>query len=78
MKIGVSGLGLIGGSLARALSESGKHEVYGFDINRSSLLAAKLVGAVKDELNEKTISDCDIIFVALYPKDTVEYIKKNS
>ena len=78
MVIGVSGLGLIGGSLARALSESGKHEVFGFDINRSSLLAAKLVGAVKDELNEKTISDCDIIFVALYPKDTVEYIKKNA
>ena len=78
MKIGVSGLGLIGGSLARALSESGKHEVYGFDINRSSVLAAKLVGAIKDELNEKTISDCDIIFVALYPQDTVEYIKKNA
>ncbi len=78
MVIGVSGLGLIGGSLARAFSESGKHEVYGFDINRSSLLAAKLIGAVKDELNEKTISDCDIIFVALYPQDTVEYIKKNA
>ncbi|MBO5859460.1 MAG: 3-dehydroquinate synthase [Clostridia bacterium] len=66
--------GLVGGSLARALSESGKHEIYGFDINRSSILAAKLVGAIKDELNEKTISECDIIFVALYPKDTVEYI----
>lgn len=75
MVIGVSGLGLIGGSLARALSESGKHEVYGFDINRSSILAAKLVGAIKDELNEKTISACDVIFVALYPKDTVEYIR---
>ena len=74
MVIGVSGLGLIGGSLARALSESGSHEVYGFDINRSSLLAAKLVGAIKDELNEKTIPECDVIFVALYPKDTVEYI----
>ncbi len=75
MVIGISGLGLIGGSLARALSESGNHTVYGFDINRSSLLAAKLVGAVKDELNEKTISECDVIFVALYPKDTVEYIR---
>ena len=64
----IVGLGLIGGSLARALSESGNHTVYGFDINRSSLLAAKLVGAVKDELNEKTISECDVIFVALYPK----------
>lgn len=75
MVIGVSGLGLIGGSLAKALSESGSHEVYGFDINRSSLLAAKLVGAIKDELNEKTIPECDIVFVALYPKDTVEYIR---
>lgn len=78
MIIGVAGLGLIGGSLARALSESGRHEVYGFDINRSSLLAAKLVGAIKGELDDEIISDCDIIFVALYPKDTVEYIEKNA
>lgn len=76
MKIGIAGLGLIGGSLARALSESGKHEVFGFDINRSSLLAAKMVEAIKDELNEENIGECDMILIALYPQATVEFVEK--
>lgn len=75
MKIGVAGLGLIGGSLARALTESGKHEVLGLDRNRSSLLAAKMVGAIKDELNEANIGECDMIFIALYPQATVEFVE---
>lgn len=78
MKIGIVGLGLIGGSLAIALSESGKHEVFGFDRNRSSVLAAKMVNAIKGELNDETIGECDVIFIALYPKATVEYVEANA
>ncbi len=69
---------MIGGSLARALSESGKHEVMGFDINKSSVLAAKLVGAIKEELTDDNIEKCDIIIVALYPHDTVEFVERNA
>lgn len=75
MKIGVAGLGLIGGSLARALADCGKHEVLGLDRNRSSLLAAKMVGAISDEMNESNIGDCDMIFIALYPQATVEFVE---
>ncbi len=75
MKIGIAGLGLIGGSLARALADCGKHEVLGLDRNRSSLLAAKMVGAITDEMNESNIGDCDMIFIALYPQATVEFVK---
>ncbi len=75
MKIGVAGLGLIGGSLARALTQSGEHEVFGLDINRSSLLAAKMVEAIKDELTGDNIGECDMIFIALYPKATVDFVK---
>lgn len=75
MKIGVAGLGLIGGSLARALADSGKHEVMGLDRNRSSLLAAKMVGAITEEMNEANIGECDMIFVALYPQATVEFVE---
>ncbi len=78
MIIGVAGLGLIGGSIARALSESGKHEVFGFDINKSSVLAAKLVGAIKDELTNDNIENCEMIIVALYPNDTVDFVLKNA
>lgn len=78
MKIGVAGLGLIGGSLARALSDSGKHEILGLDRNRSSLLAAKMVGAITDEMNETNIGECDMIFIALYPQATVEFVEMNA
>ena len=76
MKIGIVGLGLIGGSLARALTDSGKHEVFGLDRNRSSLLAAKMVGAVKDEMNRGNIGEMDMIFIALYPVATVDFVKE--
>lgn len=75
MKIGIAGLGLIGGSLARALTDSGKHEVLGLDRNRSSVLAAKMVGAVAGEMTEENIGECDMIFIALYPQATVEFVE---
>ena len=74
MKIGIVGLGLIGGSLARALTDSGKHEIFGLDRNRSSLLAAKMVGAIKDEINGDNIGTMDMIFIALYPQATVDFV----
>ncbi len=76
MKIGIAGLGLIGGSLARALTDSGKHEVYGLDRNRSSVLAAKMVEAISEELTEENIGECEMIFIALYPEATVEFAQK--
>lgn len=76
MKIGIVGLGLIGGSMARALSESGNHEVLGLDRNRSSLLAAKMVGAISDELTEENIGECEMVLIALYPEATVDFVKK--
>lgn len=78
MKIGVVGLGLIGGSLARALTESGKHEVYGLDRNRSSLLAAKMVEAIAGEMNDENVGEMDMIFIALYPQATVEFVTANA
>ena len=78
MKIGIVGLGLIGGSLARALTESGKHEVFGLDRNRSSLLAAKMVEAISGELTDENIGEMDMIFIALYPQATVEFVEANA
>ncbi len=78
MTIGIVGLGLIGGSLARALAEKTSHTVLGFDIDKSTVLAAKLVNAINGELNEKNILDCDIILIAVYPDATIEFVKNNA
>ena len=76
MKIGIIGLGLIGGSFARAIKEMTSHEVYACEISESTLLAAKLVNAYDVEMNDENIGECDIILVSLYPEKAVEFIKE--
>ena len=75
MRVGIVGLGLIGGSLARAYAKAG-HEVYGYNRSRSMLDFAMLSGAVKAELNEETLPLCDLLLLSLYPKACVEYLEQ--
>lgn len=76
MKVGILGLGLIGGSFARAYAKAG-HTVYGCIRSRDMLEFAILSGAVHGELNEETIPQCDLILLAIYPKGCVEWLKSN-
>lgn len=78
MNIGIVGLGLIGGSLAKAIKENTAHTVYGYDIQNSSVLGAELVGAIDCTLDSDKLSDCDIVIVSLYPDITVNYITENA
>lgn len=75
MKIGISGLGLIGGSLAKAYKRSLGYTVYGYDIDKSITQLAFIDGVIDGELNEKTIGECDCILIALYPKAACEYLE---
>ena len=75
MIIGVCGLGLIGGSMAKAYKAEG-HTVYGFDKDTNTLGYASLASIIDGELNNETIKKCDIIFIALYPRATVKYLEE--
>ena len=75
MKVGVCGLGLIGGSMAKAYREDG-HEVFGFDIDKATEGYALLADAISGVLGEATLPQCELIFVALYPEKTIDYLKK--
>ncbi len=78
MNIGIVGLGLIGGSMAKAIKEFTEHTVLGYDINESTLLAAALVNAIDGTLDNDALDSCDIVIVSLYHKATVDYIKENA
>ena len=72
MKLGIAGLGLIGGSMAKAYKDyaarnQANYEIFAFDTNRSILEFAMLEGTVNGELNESTLPECNLIFIALYP-----------
>ncbi|MBE6835431.1 MAG: prephenate dehydrogenase/arogenate dehydrogenase family protein [Ruminococcaceae bacterium] len=78
MTVGIVGLGLIGGSFARAFKEFTDYTVLGRDISSKAFYAAKLVDAIDGELTEKNIGECDLILVSLYPEKTVEFIEENA
>ena len=74
MQIGIVGLGLIGGSFARAIKEQTDHTVLAYDIDRSTLLGASLIGAIDGELDDVSLRDCDLILLSLYPQAVIEYV----
>jgi prephenate dehydrogenase len=78
MLIGVIGLGLIGGSMAKAINQNTDYSVYGYDIEDNITKKAILVGAIEGELTEKMIPECDMLFLGLYPQDAIEFLKKNA
>ena len=77
MKVGILGLGLIGGSLARAYAIAG-HTVYAIQRNESMLSFAMLAGAVHGKLNEETIPECDLILLSIYPEGSAVWMEQNA
>ena len=77
MNVGILGLGLIGGSLARAYALEG-HTVYAIQRNESMLSFAMLAGAVHGKLDETTIPKCDLILLAIYPDGSASWLEKNA
>ena len=69
MKIGIIGLGLIGGSLGRTIVKKTNDTVYAFDISKKAMLDGKLLSAYHFELNNQNISEMDVVFFSLYPKN---------
>ena len=78
MKIGVVGLGLIGGSIAKSAKRNTKHTVYGYDINKDVIKSAIENKSIDGELTKEKLSICDYVFIPLYPEAVIEYVKENA
>lgn len=78
MNIGVVGLGLIGGSIAKSAKKNTNFKVYGYDINESVVKKAIQEKSIDGELTEKRLAVCDYVFIPLYPEAVVEYVEKNA
>ena len=77
MKVGILGLGLIGGSLARAYALDG-HTVLACEKDESILSFAMLAGAVHGKLDESTIPSCDLILLAIYPGGSASWVEQHA
>ncbi len=76
MKIGIIGLGLMGGSLGKTLKKLGGYEVFGYDIQDTTMLKAEMVGAINGTLTEETCKDIDMLIVSLYPSSFLSSIER--
>ncbi len=77
MIIGIVGLGLIGGSFAKAYHEAG-WQVLARDTDQNTLEFAKLSGAVDGELTDGQLPACDLILLAAYPAASISYFKEKA
>ena len=78
LTVGVVGLGLIGGSFAKALKKSDKYDIYAYDIDTTILHYAKMTEVIEGELTKEKIPECDYIILSLYPQGTVDYLNENA
>ena len=77
MTVGILGLGLIGGSLARAYAKAG-HRVLAAETDESILEFAKLAGAVDEKLERSNIAGCDLILLAIFSGGSAQWLEENA
>ncbi len=78
MKIGIVGLGLIGGSLAKTIKMKTEHTVIACDVDMQTILQAQLMDAMDEEMDSRNLAECDMVLVALYPGAIVEWIGQHA
>ena len=76
MRVGIVGLGLIGGSLAKAYSRAGGHEVLACELDAKVLAIAQVEGAVQGELTADNMSGCDLILIAISPAAAIRWLRE--
>lgn len=77
MKIGIVGLGLIGGSLCKAFKYSEKAEVFGYDCDPLTTQIALMSDFIDGELEGRE-AECDFIVIAVNAEATVDYVRDNA
>jgi len=78
MNIAVIGLGLIGGSFAKALKHYTTYKILGFDTNEQTMQKSLDEKAIDGIAGDGSIGECDMVIIALYPKATTDFIIANA
>ena len=78
MTVGITGLGLIGGSFAKAVKSKTEHRVLVLDRNENVVNKALNEKVADGVLNKETLNLCDLLIVALYPDATVSFLEEHA
>lgn len=78
MKIGIVGLGLIGGSFAKACSSRTGHTIYGYDTDARTMEMALQEDAVHAVLTQENLAEMDLLLLAVVPHLAIRYVEENA
>ncbi|MBP5662443.1 MAG: prephenate dehydrogenase/arogenate dehydrogenase family protein [Clostridia bacterium] len=78
MKVGVVALGLIGASFAKAVKAYTPHTVFGENRSQSVLEFALMTDTIDGRLDETTLPECELIFLASYPDACLAWLEKHA
>ena len=76
--VGIVGLGLIGGSMARSIKKHTIATVYGYDLDPEAMALATDAGAIDAPLTRETLQECDILLIAIAPRSLVKWVEDHA
>ncbi len=78
MNVGIVGLGLIGGSMAKSIKNRTAHTVWGIDLSAETMTLARLSGAIDAPLTDENIPSCQLLLLAIRPNAALGWIRANA
>ena len=78
MNIGIVGLGLIGGSMAKSIKEKTSHTVFGYDKNEETMFLAKMTKGINAPLSRDNLGECDMLMIAIRPDYAVQWVQEHA
>ncbi len=75
MNVGIIGLGLMGGSMAKSIKSRTAHTVWGLDSDAETMTLARLCGAIDGTLTDEKIPQCDLLLAAVRPVAAVGWVE---
>ena len=78
MNVGIVGLGLIGGSMAKSIKVRTAHAVWGIDLDTETMTLSRLSGAIDGALTPETIPACDLLLIAIRPAAAVDWVREHA
>ncbi len=78
MNVGIVGLGLIGGSMAKSIKVRTAHTVWGVDLDAETMTLSRLSGAIDGTLTAENLPLCDLVLVAIRPAAAIRWVGDNA
>lgn len=75
--VAIVGLGLIGGSLAKAIKKNTPCRVLGLDKSETVLEQALACGAIDKACAPKELAQADLVFLCLYPQQAMDFVTEH-